>query len=280
MATKTPAISYIDTTFDDIVNECGISDMNREERNTIASIFNTFRKAAGFDHDWYILRQHENLIALEYFKLFMSVIHGYHAYLMKNMECLNEYPSDIPYQFNMVLTSFCSAAYCMNHQEHSEAAMTALENDLRKIRNTTNAFLRRVYNYIVDCDIPNEPEKEEDPCPIPPHPRRYVPDEDEEESAEEKIKRLGLELRMKLMKVRNRYDDLRMYLNIALTVLVYCGWLCLLVRVFFAITVVETDKYLIDDQRFFSYFAFLFFMHLIVNVRPIYNAFRNMFNDH
>ena len=104
------AISYPEAFFYDVTNQVRITDESDEIRHNVEVVYNSFKDKIHMDTESKISITRENMLALEYFQLFMLVMHEMNFFWRVRMAEDDAGPEQVTFVFNQILTEFCRFA--------------------------------------------------------------------------------------------------------------------------------------------------------------------------
>ena len=284
-------ISYTDAFFYSITDEVMIADTSEEERRNIAIVYNSFKNILEMDNDSNIVLSREKMLALEYFQIFMSIMHGMHRYYRYRMRDSDPSNDGVPtsecirFSFNMILESFCKHTYAVRNFPKDEKTWDEMEIDLLHVLGQSDGLLNLIHNYCYEEDNSqlSPPPAEisiDPPKKVIKMPDSYFKEDQEPKTDEEKFEEQKLFQAMEISRMNWAVERIMIIVHTTVNICVAVVFAFMFARIWCFLGSIENkDKYKLDDGELGGIFLALTIIIILNNIKTINKWIKELVNN-
>ena len=276
--TEPKTISYPEAFFYDVTNQILISDATEETRHNVEVVYNSFKDILDMDHESKITITREKMLSLEYFQLFMLIMHEMQFFWKIRMSEEDPGPENITYSFNTVMIRFCKHAYHVRNYPSDTSTWDELEIDLNGTRDDVNTLLTLIMDYCIGED----PEEDDQ---LPPSPSEInIPTSDEiednepGENLETKFKEQEIMQDMDLSHAHWSSEKLMMALRVTINLFVMATLGVMVIKLWMFMFAENGDGHNFTDAEMGSIMLTIIFIVIVNNIKTIFGWFKEIIN--
>lgn len=292
--TEHKVISYPEAFFYDVVNQVRIDNESDDQHHNVEVIYNSFKDALEMDIESKISVTRNKMLSLEYFQLFMMIMHYMNFFWKVRMTEEDPGPENVTYAFHEVLIRFCKHAYHVRNYPNDVSTWDELEIDLNSTKHEVITFVDLIHSYFYE----NGDRKEQQPINIPPPtpgmyqqivmnkdgtPFRMPPDEDETDDDEPgenlltKLKEQEILQDTDLSRAHWAAERIMLVARTTMNICVLITLVFVMARMW-AFILSSEEKYKFADAELGSIILTLIIITIITNIKTIFGWFKEITN--
>ena len=281
--TEPKAISYPEAFFYDVTNQVRITDESDEMRHNVEVVYNSFKDKIHMDTESKISITRENMLALEYFQLFMLVMHEMNFFWRVRMAEDDTGPEQVTFVFNQILTEFCRFACHIRNYPNDASTWDEMEVSLHDIQNKVSELHYAVGSYLYEDDAKTNSNQKivmnKDGTPF------IMPSDDETEDQEpktdeEKFEEQKLFQAMEISRMNWAVERIMIVVHTTVNICVAVVFAFMFARIWCFLGSIEgKDKYKLDDGELGGIFLALTIIIILNNIKTINKWIKELVNN-
>ena len=293
-STEHDIISYPESFFYDVTNQVRIDNESDEQHHNVEVVYNSFKDALEMDIESKISVTRNKMLSLEYFQLFMMVMHDMNFFWRVRMTEKDPGPEKVTFAFHEVLIRFSKHAYHVRNYPKDVSTWDELEIDLHSTKKEVSTLIDLINSYFYEL----EPKKENININVPPPtpgmyqqivmnkdgtPFRMPSDEDETDDDEPgenlltKLKEQEILQDTDLSRAHWAAERIMLVVRTTMNICVLITLVFVMARMW-ALILSSEEKYKFTDAELGSVILTLIIITIITNIKTIFGWFKEIAN--